>query len=383
MRRRWAQLAWLPLLAHLGIVAHLPLVLWRTRRGGLDADRARTACIRDCWLGRGLWTIALFWPALALWLHLPAWLLLAGTVAFMGLAQVALFASIAAFFTWTQALVPGAQRSRFHAIRSVLTQSTVLVAILLLAVLWPRDAEPRTTWFLWLFGAATACGIIGTLWLSWSPRAAASPPPMPTQPLAAALAAAPGLRRFVAFNALHVGAMALGFVFINQHLVQCGVTPDGMATVQVWLYLPLLIATAWCTGQWIRHRGTRAALIAGDLIWLAGDAVVLCASATTVAWLLPCHLALAALARGVMNVAWVSRAQEVGPPGDVRLMSLILAAGGAAGALAAGLALIGGDAIATWAAAHGTTAAWCLATAAVALRLASLALLPWRPAHPA
>ena len=64
--------------------------------------------------------------------------------------------------------------------------------------------------------------VLAVLWLLAAPDGL-----LALMPRALAATTAEGLRRFVLFNALHVGSMALGFVFINKHLVQCGVQHHG------------------------------------------------------------------------------------------------------------------------------------------------------------
>jgi hypothetical protein len=108
-----AELAWLPLVTYAGIGLHVLVLLVRPM-----AD-AKADCVRYTSWGRAAWFGTVLWPLFAWWLGLGTGWVLGGVFASILLTALIHNAGIAAFMTWTQAVVPLASRGRFFAWRNL------------------------------------------------------------------------------------------------------------------------------------------------------------------------------------------------------------------------------------------------------------------------
>jgi hypothetical protein len=370
-----SELAWLPLVNYAGIALHVLIVALRPPRGD-----AKATCIAYTFLARSLWLGTVLWPLLAWWLGLGGGAVLAGV--FAAIFATAMFGNVgvAAFMTWTAAVVPNELRGRFFMWRNLGAFGLVNLALQGVAWAWPVSpsgavADPaELPWVMGLMGAATVLVILSTFPLSWSPdmpARAAHEPPHP--PLRAALAGRNDFKRLVAMGGLNTAAMACVLPYLPRLLQHLGVDGKHYALLQGNVQLPLMLAGIVLAGVALRRLGAWRLMAATALVTLAGDATMLLLTPANLGWLVAVALAVTGLARGLASITWFARVIELAPAHDTRFPMLAIAANGCAGMLA-GAALM---AAVPWLEARQADPVWAVVAAGAALRVGALVLAWW------
>jgi hypothetical protein len=336
-----AELAWLPLVTYAGIGLHVLVLLVRPM-----AD-AKADCVRYTALGRAAWFGTVLWPLLAWWLGCGTGWVLGGVFACILLTALIHNAGIAAFMTWTQAVVPPASRGRFFAWRNLFGFIAVWSALHAVAWAWPEDIEripgAGLPWLMGLFSLATVVVLIGTVALWWSPGmpleagAPAVPPALP--PLRSALRGRTQFRILLALGMLNTASAACSLTYLPRWLSSQGMDGKRYATLQGDCQVPLMLLGILLAGMLLRRLGGARLLTLTQAVVTAGDLAALALDQRNLPALAPLMLALSGLGRGLMSVSWIGRLQELVPARDTRFPMLHLACSGAAGACAA-LALL-------------------------------------------
>ena len=388
-----AELAWLPLVTYTGIALHMLVLLVRP-----VAD-PKSDCVRYTAWGRAAWFGTVLVPLLAAPLGLGRGWVLAGVFASILLTALIHHAGIAAFMTWTQAVVPPDLRGRFFAWRNLFGFAVLWCALQVVSWAWPKGLESLpgagVPWLMGLFTLATLVVLGGTLMLSWSTDLApdhqsgqAMPgAPSGLPPFAQALRGRLQFRVLLVIGMLNTAGAACSLTYLPRWLSSQGMDGKLYTALQADCQLPLTLLGILLAG-WLLHRlGGARLLTLTQLVVTLGDAAALLLDRDDLAGLAPLLLALIGLGRGLMSVAWIGRLQELVPARDTRFPMLHIACSGAAGALAA-LALLllvpaGGTSAGTSAA--GVAAApdatlWWIVAAAAGLRAVSLplSLSGWR-----
>ena len=376
-----SDLAWLPLVTYAGIALHVLIVALRPPRGD-----AKATCIAYTFLARSLWLGTVLWPLFAWWLGLGTGAVLAGV--FIAIFATAMFGNVgvAAFMTWTAAVVPSELRGRFFMWRNLGAFGLVTLVLQAVAWAWPVSPSGSTAdpadlpWLMWLMAAVTVLVILSTFPLSWSPAMparAAHEPPHP--PLRTALADRSDFKRLVAMGGLHTAAMACVLPYLPRLLQHLGLDGKHYALLQANVQIPVMLAGIVLVGVMLRRLGARRLMLAMAAITLAGDAAMLLLTPDNLGWLMAVALAITGLARGLASIAWFARVIELAPAHDTRFPMLHIAANGCAGMLA-GAALM---AVVPWLErlyAQGALAndpVWLVVAAGVVLRVGVLALALW------
>ncbi len=386
-----SDLAWLPLVNYAGIALHVLIVALRPPRGD-----AKATCIAYTFLARSLWLGTLLWPLLAWWLGLGNGAVLAGV--FTAIFATAMFGNVgvAAFMTWTAAVVPTELRGRFFMWRNLGAFGLVNLALQVVAWSWPVSptgavADPAVLpWLMGLMAAVTVFVTLSTFPLSWSPpmpARAGHEPPHP--PLRAALAGRGDFKRLVLMGGLNTAAMACVLPYLPRLLQNLGMDGKHYALLQGNVQIPLMLAGIVLAGLALRRFGASGLMLAMALATLAGDAAMLLLTSDNLTWLTAVALAITGLARGLASMAWFARVIELAPAHDTRFPMLHIAANGGAGMLA-GAALMA--VVPCLEAQHvsGVLAqdpVWVAVAAGVVLRVGVLALVLWpsqeqRSSHP-
>jgi Major Facilitator Superfamily len=376
-----ADLAWLPVVNYAGIALHVALVaLWP-----ISGD-AKRVCVANTLIARTMWLGTVVWPLCAWWLGLSTGAVLAGV--FVAIFLTAMFGNVgvAAFMTYTAAVVPREERGRFYMWRNLFAFGSVNLALHAVAWSWPlppTDGSANVSelpWLMGLFVVSVVLVQLGTLALAFGP---AMPPRhddhLPRPPLREAMRAVPEFRRFVIIGALNTAAFACLLPYVPRLLQHLGMDGKHFALLQGNVQLPLMLLGIVIAGVVLRRIGGASLLRWMLAASLLGDALVLLLSPTNLAWLAFLCLGLMGLGRGLASIAWIGRVQELAPNHDTRFPMFHIAANGAAGVLA-GLTLM-------WAmpwldARHladptQMDPAWAAVCAGVVIRLVSVALALW------
>ena len=385
-----AELAWLPLVTYAGIALHVLVLLVRPL-----AD-AKADCVRYTAWGRAAWFGTVLWPLLARWQGLGTGWVLGGVFACILLTALIHNAGIAAFMTWTQAVVPAEHRGRFFAWRNLFGFIAVWIALQAVAWAWPAELErlpgAGLPWLMGLFIIATALVLVGTLVLSWSPGlpeeplASASPPALPR--LRLALRGRTQFRVLLLLGMLNTAGAACSLTYLPRWLSSQGMDGKRYATLQGDAELPLMLLGILLAGALLRRLGGARLLTLTQAVVTGSDLAALALDPANLPVLAPLMLAATGLGRGLMSVCLIGRLQELAPARDTRFPMLHLACSGAAGSAAA-LALLllvpagapagPGAALASATAAPAATLWWIVALAALVRALAlPLSLLGWR-----
>ncbi len=383
-----SDLAWLPLVNYAGIALHVLMVAVWPPRG--DAKRT---CIIYTFIARGLWLGTLGWPLLAWWLGLGTGAVLAGVFVVIFLTAMVGNVGVAAFMTYTAAVVPHDQRGRFFMWRNLGAFGLVTVALHLVAWAWPVApvglvggvpvilADPaELPWLMWLMTGATVLVILSTFPLAWSP-------PMPARaagalahpPLRVALAGRGDFFRLMAMGALNTAAMACVLPFLPRLLQDLGLDGKHYALLQGNVHVPLMLAGVVCAGLALRRLGGTTLMVFTALAGLVGDALMLLLTPANLGWLAAVGIGIAGLGRGLASIGWIGRLQELAPAHDTRFPMLHIAANGVAGMLAGGALMAVVPVLERWHAA-GTLAhdpLWWVVAAGVGLRVGVLVLAVW------
>lgn len=376
-----ADLAWLPVVNYAGIALHVALVaLWPI------AGDAKRVCVANTIIARTLWLGTVLWPLFAWWLGLSTGAVLAGV--FVAIFLTAMFGNVgvAAFMTYTAAVVPRAERGRFFMWRNLFAFGSVNLALQVVAWAWPlppTDGSASTAELPWLMGLmalATVVVLLGTIPLALGP---AMPPRqddhLPRPPLREAMRGVPEFRRFVVIGALNTAAFACLLPYVPRLLQHLGMEGKRFALLQGNVQLPLMLLGIVIAGVLLRRIGGAALLRWMLVVSLVGDALVLVLSPSNLAWLVLVCLGLMGLGRGLASIAWIGRLQELAPNHDTRFPMFHIAANGAAG-VCAGLALM---LVMPWLDARHVAdpslmdPAWAAVCAGAVLRLVSVALVLW------
>ncbi len=376
-----ADLAWLPVVNYAGIALHVLVVaLWPI------AGDAKRVCVANTLIARTMWLGTVLWPLFAWWLGLSTGAVLAGV--FVAIFLTAMFGNVgvAAFMTYTAAVVPREERGRFYMWRNLFAFGSVSLALQVVAWAWPLPSADGSasaselTWLMGLFVLSVVLVQLGTLALACGP---AMPPRqdehLPRPPLLAAMRAVPEFRRFVIIGALNTAAFACLLPYVPRLLQHLGMDGKHFALLQGNVQLPLMLLGIVIAGVLLRRIGGASLLRWMLVASLFGDALVLLLSPSNLAWLAFLCLGLMGLGRGLASIAWIGRVQELAPNHDTRFPMFHIAANGAAGVLA-GLALMW---VMPWLDARHLAdptqmdPAWAAVAAGVLIRLVSVALALW------
>jgi hypothetical protein len=385
-----AELAWLPLVTYAGIALHVLVLLVRP-----VAD-AKADCVRYTAWGRAAWFGTILWPLLAQWLGLRTGWVLGGVFASILLTALIHNAGIAAFMTWTQAVVPAAQRGRFFAWRNLFGFIAVWLALQAVAWAWPIGLErvpgAGLPWLMGLFTIATVVVLLGTLVLSWSPDlpvepvAAGTPPALP--PFRIALRGRTQFRVLLVLGMLNTAGAACSLTYLPRWLSSQGMDGKRYATLQGDCQVPLMLLGILLAGMLLRRLGGARLLTLTQAVVTLSDLAALVLDPGNLPVLAPLLLAATGLGRGLMSVCWIGRLQELAPARDTRFPMLHLACSGAAGTVAAlallllvpsGAAAAPGASVASVASSSAATLWWIVALGALVRALAlPLSFLGWR-----
>jgi hypothetical protein len=374
-------LAWLPVVNYAGIALHVLVVaLWPI------AGDAKRICVANTVVARSMWLGTVLWPLFAWWLGLGTAAVLAGV--FVAIFLTAMFGNVgvAAFMTYTAAVVPREERGRFYMWRNLFAFGSVNLALQVVAWAWPLPPTDGSTnaaelpWLMGLFVLAVVVVQIGTLALAFGP---AMPPRhdqhLPRPPLRIALRAVPEFHRVVVMGALNTAAFACLLPYVPRLLQHLGMDGKHFALLQGNVQLPLMLLGIVMAGVALRRVGGAVLLRWMLVVSLLGDVVVLTLTPGNLAWLALLCLGLMGLGRGLASIAWIGRVQELAPNHDTRFPMLHIAANGSAGVVA-GLGLM---AFMPWLDARhlsdptAVDPAWAAVCAGVVIRLASVALALW------
>ena len=169
-----ADLAWLPLVNYGGFALSVLFLALRPPRSD-----AKAICVSYTFIARSLWLGVVVWPLMAWWLGLGTGAVLTGV--FVAVFLTALFGNVgvAAFMTWTAAVVPREERGRFFMWRNLSAFAALTVTLHGVAWWWPVAGNPlannptadhsELTWLMGLFTVATVFVILSTFALKWSP----------------------------------------------------------------------------------------------------------------------------------------------------------------------------------------------------------------------
>ena len=378
-----ADLAWLPVVNYAGIALHVLVVaLWPI------AGDAKRVCVANTVIARTMWLGTVLWPLFAWWLGLGTGAVLAGV--FVAIFLTAMFGNVgvAAFMTYTAAVVPREERGRFYMWRNLFAFGAVNLALQVVAWAWPVPGEGSSTaginaelwWLMGLFAVAVVVVQLGTLMLAWGP---AMPPRhddhLPRPPLRDALRAVPEFRRFMVIGALNTAAFACLLPYVPRLLNHLGMDGKHFALLQGNVQLPLMLLGIVIAGIALRRIGGASLLRWMLVVSFIGDAVVLLLTSANLGWLALVCLGLMGLGRGLASIAWIGRVQELAPNHDTRFPMIHIAANGAAGVVA-GLGLM---LVMPWLDARHVAdpllidPAWAAVCAGVFIRLVSVALVLW------
>ena len=376
-----ADLAWLPVVNYAGIALHVLVVaLWPI------AGDAKRVCVANTFIARTMWLGTVLWPLFAWWLGLGTGAVLAGV--FVAIFLTAMFGNVgvAAFMTYTAAVVPREERGRFYMWRNLFAFGAVNLALQVVAWAWPlpsADGSASTSELPWLMGLIVLSVVlvqIGTLALAFGP---AMPPRhddhLPRPPLREAMRAVPEFRRFVVIGALNTAAFACLLPYVPRLLQHLGMDGKRFALLQGNVQLPLMLLGIVIAGVLLRRIGGASLMRWMLVVSLLGDALVLLLSPSNLAWLALLCLGLMGLGRGMASIAWIGRVQELAPNHDTRFPMFHIAANGTAGVIA-GLGLM--LAMPWLDAQHladpsAMDPAWAAVCAGVVIRLVSVVLAWW------
>jgi hypothetical protein len=298
--------------------------------------------------------------------------------------------------TWTQAVVPAALRGRFFAWRNLFGFIAVWSALQAVAWAWPAELErvpgAGLPWLMGLFTLATVVVLGGTLVLSWSPdlpveaSTTGTPPALP--PMRSALRGRTQFRVLLMLGMLNTAGAACSLTYLPRWLSSQGLDGKRYATLQGDCLVPLMLLGILLAGTLLRRLGGARLLTLTQAVVTGSDTAALVLDPGNLPALAPLMLALSGLGRGLMSVCWIGRLQELAPARDTRFPMLLLAAGGAAGAVAAlgllllvpaGTAVAPGTSVALVTAASATTLWWIVAVGALVRALAlPLSMFGWR-----
>jgi hypothetical protein len=376
-----ADLAWLPVVNYAGIALHVLVVaLWPI------AGDAKRVCITTTVIARSMWLGTVLWPLLAWWLGLGTGAVLAGVFVAIFLTAMIGNVGVAAFMTYTAAVVPREERGRFYMWRNLFAFGSVNVALQAVAWAWPvptTDGSAHTselTWLMSLFVVSVVLVQLGTLALAFGPT---MPPRhdthIPRPPLREAIRAVPDFRRFVIIGALNTAAFACLLPYVPRWLQHLGMDGKQFTLLHGNVQLPLMLLGIVIAGVLLRRIGGASLLRWMLVVSFVGDLLVLWLTPDNLTWLPLLCLGLMGLGRGLASIAWIGRVQELAPNHDTRFPMLHIAANGAAGVVA-GLLLI---VAVPWLEARHLAdpthidPAWAAVGVGVVIRLISVALAWW------
>ncbi len=379
-----SDLAWLPMVNFAGIALHIVIVaLWPPR-----GDAKRT-CIAYTFVARTLWLGTLGWPLLAWWLGLGPSAVLAGVFLSIFLTAMIGNVGVAAFTTWTAAVVPSELRGRFLMWRSLGAFGLVNVALQLVTWAWPTSLPGVTVnpaelpWLMGLMAGVTVLVILSTFGLVWSPAMPArAQNAVAHPPLRIALTGQRKFVRLLAMGALNTAAFACVLPFLPRLLQHVGLDGKHYALWQGNAQMPLMLAGVVLAGIALRRLGGTQLIVWTALIGLVGDALMLLVNPANLVWLVPVALGVVGLGRGLASIAWLARLLELVPAHDTRFPMLYIAANGLAGMVTGGILM----AVLPWLEARHAMdpmtidPVWLAVAAGVILRLGVLvlAMLPVR-----
>ena len=376
-----SDLAWLPMVNYAGIALHIAIVaLWPPR-----GDAKRT-CIAYTFVARFLWLGTIGWPLLAWWLGLGTSAVLAGVFISIFLTAMIGNVGIAAFTTWTAAVVPSEQRGRFLMWRSLGAFGLVNVALQLVTWAWPTSLPGVTVnpaelpWLMGLMAGVTGLVILSTFGLLWSPAMPArAQNAVAHPPLRIALTGQREFARLVAMGALNTAAFACVLPFLPRLLQHVGLDGKHYALWQGNAQLPLMLAGVVIAGIALRRLGGTRLIVWMAVVSLAGDALMLLVAPSNLVWLVPVALGVVGLGRGLASIAWMARLFELVPAHDTRFPMLYIAVSGLAGMVTGALLM----AVLPWLEARHaidamtTDPVWVAVAAGVILRFGVLLVAAW------
>lgn len=376
-----ADLAWLPVVNYAGIALYVAVVaLWPI------AGDAKRVCVVNTVIARFLWLGTVLWPLFAWWAGFGTGAVLAGV--FVAIFLTAMFGNVgvAAFMTYTAAVVPREERGRFFMWRNLFAFGAVNLALQVVAWQWPTAATPDAAvsvelpWLMGMFVVAVVLVQLGTLMLALGP---AMPPRhddhLPRPPLREAMRAVPEFWRFMVMGALNTAAFACLLPYVPRLLQHLGMDGKHFALLQGNVQLPLMLLGIIIAGVALKRIGGAVLMRWMLVVSFIGDALVLVLTPANLGWLALLCLGLMGLGRGLASIAWIGRVQELAPNHDTRFPMVHIAANGAAGVVA-GLGLM---LVMPWLDARHLAdpalpdPAWIAVAAGVVIRLGSVVLALW------
>jgi hypothetical protein len=323
-----SQLVWLPAAVSAAGVAQAFVVLRRR------PENAQHRCVRDTLIGRVLWLGTVLWPLLSWWQGWPIVVGISGAFAFVFLGQLVHMSGIANFITWTQALVPRELRGNFFAWRNVVSYVVVACVLFGLGAILPRSAVTSGDQILplaILLLVATSIGIFAVWPLALAPGLDHELHSRPRSSLRNTLWQRVPYRRFLAWSLGISIAAALAPAMQPRLYLAAGVSTADMARYQSLGFYPAMIVGILLAARLLPRWQGRITLMFAHMLWLIGDCSLLFMNHDNVVWVAPLSQVLLGLGKGMWSVAWISRLQEVIPPGDPRWTALTLGIGSAAG----------------------------------------------------
>ena len=328
------QLAYLPMMFFAANIAQAWLVL---RRPPSDPRRA---CVIDTAIGRSLWLGIVLWPLLGWWLDWGSTAILAGVFVSIFLGQLMHAAGVAAFITWTQAIIPRERRGIFFAWRSISSFVVVAVLLYLVGLALPPSADPvhafsgdQLPWLGVLLGSATVIGILGVWGLAKGPAVPVAGEARPFAPLWPQMRANAPFLRFTGWSLLIILAVAASAVYQPLIFQSAGVDASHYAKSQALIFYPAMLGGILIAGWALPRIHGRRLLLSAHLLLILGEVAMLGLTRERSPWLTPTVLALLGVAKGAWGIAWISRIQELIPPGDPRFFGVLITLGGAIGLL--------------------------------------------------
>lgn len=380
-----AQLSYLPMMIFAANIAQAWLVLRRPPRD------PRRSCAIDTLIGRTLWLGTVLWPLLGWWLGWGTGTILAGVFASVFLGQLVHIAGAAAFITWTQAVVPRELRGLFFAWRHISSYLVIAVILAGVGMVFPRSADPalafsaaQLPWLGVLMGGATVIGILGVWGLAKAPAMPVAAQPRVFAPLWPQLRGSRTFLRFAAWSLLTSLAVAASTVYQPLIYQAAGVDANTYAHGQATVYYPAMLAAILLAGWALPRIHGGPLLLLAHLLLIVGEAVLMLLTRERAGWLLPVVLGILGAARGLWSIAWISRIQEIIPPGDPRFVGVLITAGGIIGLLGSGAVTLVVPLLESASAADPTlpAVAVVMVGAGLGFRLLATPLLRWRERRP-
>lgn len=345
------RLWWMPFAHYLGTMIHLGVVIWLHGRGDV-----RRLCLWFTLLGRLVWMGIVAWPLLAIAAGWSPTTIHLGVLTCLAASQILMLTGASLWASWTQAIIPASHRGPFFAWRQFASLTAMLISLALLTVWWPDPGAGGADDLGYLTAIFAGAGIASLLSMGFLVKAPDLPPTAqsaaPSRSLRTAVRERPLFARYLAWFAVITAANACTLTWLRPLVSDLGVTDRTYATLEYSCRTPAMFVGFLIAGAIMWRRGSGLLLKSMNLLAVVWVGLLLSLTTATASWQLPIAMTVDGLARGLYGVAFLSHLHHVIAERDARFPALLIAAGGAAGMLAAiGQHLIGGLAPAD-------TAAW-------------------------